>query len=141
MDEVLRYRAHVDEAIERILEVNPEAEVLKRIELGANHEEQHQELLLTDVLHAFYTNPLRPSYVQAPGNGILSETPGAQSRNPEPVDLLEFSGGLVDVGFSGDGFCFDNELAAASGLAGAVFAGDSAFDQRRICGVHCGWRI
>ncbi len=110
LDEVLRYRAHVDEAIERILEVNPEVEVLKRIELGANHEEQHQELMLTDVLNAFYTNPLRPSYVQAPGNGILSETPGAQSRNPEPVDLLEFSGGLVEVGSSGDGFCFDNEL-------------------------------
>ncbi len=62
LDEVLRYRSYVDEAIERLLEVNPEPEVLKRIELGANHEEQHQELMLTDILHAFYTNPLRPVY-------------------------------------------------------------------------------
>ncbi len=64
LDEVLRYRSYVDEGIERLLEVNPEPEVLKRIELGANHEGQHQELLLTDILHAFYTNPLRPAYLK-----------------------------------------------------------------------------
>jgi len=60
LDEILRYRAHVDEAIENLLERDPNPEVLKRVELGANHEEQHQELLLTDILHAFFTNPLRP---------------------------------------------------------------------------------
>jgi len=60
--EILRYRAHVDEAIERLLERDVDPEALKRIELGANHEEQHQELLLTDILHAFFTNPLRPVY-------------------------------------------------------------------------------
>ncbi len=62
IDEIIRYRAHVDEALERILERDPDPEALKRIELGANHEEQHQELLLTDILHAFFTNPLRPAY-------------------------------------------------------------------------------
>src|SRR6185437_12802714 len=56
LDQVLGYRAYVDDALETLLESNPGPDVLARIELGANHEEQHQELLLTDILHAFYTN-------------------------------------------------------------------------------------
>ncbi|WP_109489443.1 ergothioneine biosynthesis protein EgtB [Occallatibacter savannae] len=102
LDEVLRYRCYVDEHLERLLEENPEPEVLSRVELGANHEEQHQELLLTDLLHAFYTNPLRPAY--------LEETPRAQAGSLDKLSFVEFAGGLVDVGFSGGGFCYDNEL-------------------------------
>ena len=66
--EVLSYRQHVDEAMERLLnpnvdrDVDPEA--LRRIELGVNHEEQHQELLLTDILNAFFTDPLKPAYFE-----------------------------------------------------------------------------
>jgi ergothioneine biosynthesis protein EgtB len=103
-EEVLRYRNYVDEGIERLLEVNPNPEVLRRIELGANHEEQHQELLLTDILHAFYTNPLRPVYRQPD----LDQDAGA--RQVKALRFIEFKGGLVDVGFSGSGFCYDNEL-------------------------------
>ena len=62
LEEILRYREHVDAAMERLFERDPEPEALRRIELGANHEEQHQELLLTDILNAFFTNPLRPKY-------------------------------------------------------------------------------
>src|SRR5271169_2695480 len=62
LDEILRYREHVDKGIERLLAGNPEPEALRRMELGVNHEEQHQELLLTDILNAFFTNPLRPVY-------------------------------------------------------------------------------
>jgi ergothioneine biosynthesis protein EgtB len=102
LDEILSYRSYVDQGVERLLEANPEAEVLKRIEMGANHEEQHQELLLTDILHAFYTNPLRPAYLEA------NEEQG--STEPQPLHFKEFAGGLVDVGFNGDGFCYDNEL-------------------------------
>ena len=102
LDEVLRYRSYVDEHLERLLEENPEPEVLNRVELGANHEEQHQELLLTDVLHAFYTNPLRPAY--------LEEAEESECGGALPSGLVEFAGGLVDVGFSGAGFCYDNEL-------------------------------
>jgi ergothioneine biosynthesis protein EgtB len=104
LDEVLAYRSHVDAGIERLLEVDAEPEVLKRIKLGANHEEQHQELLLTDILHAFYTNPLRPAYL----------SPAKQDKRavaPEiPPRFIQFKGGLADSGFSGLGFCYDNEL-------------------------------
>ena len=103
LEEIFRYRASVDENIERLLEVNPSAEVLKRVELGANHEEQHQELLLTDILHAFYTNPLRPAYC---GDELeKAEDPGSPT-----LGFVECAGGLVGVGHKGEGFCYDNEL-------------------------------
>jgi len=118
LDEVLGYRQHVDEGIERLLEAGASPEVLKRIELGANHEEQHQELLLTDILHAFYTNPLRPAYLKAGqefsgSDGLLSRSQTRDLGHPvdeDPLRFVEFAGGLVDVGFSGNGFCYDNEL-------------------------------
>ncbi len=102
LEEVLRYRAHVDEAMEKLLEGNPEPEVLARTELGVNHEEQHQELLLTDIQNAFFTNPLRPAYVQ----DAQAETVCAVV---DPIRYVEFAGGLRDTGHGGEGFCFDNE--------------------------------
>jgi ergothioneine biosynthesis protein EgtB len=109
LDQILAYRAHVDEGIERLLERGPAQEALRRIELGVNHEEQHQELLLTDILHAFFTNPLRPAYAEGSELG----SPGTQVRDvgrPGQLGFQEFDGGLREVGFTGDGFCFDNEL-------------------------------
>jgi ergothioneine biosynthesis protein EgtB len=103
LDEVLKYREHVDEGIERLLETNPDPEVFRRVELGANHEEQHQELLLTDILNAFFTNPLRPAYLNA-GPCCTEE------EKPVAVNYVEFAGGFVEVGKSGLGFCYDNEL-------------------------------
>ena len=109
LDQILAYRAHVDEGIERLLEHGPAQEALRRIELGVNHEEQHQELLLTDILHAFFTNPLRPAYAE----GSELRSPGTQVREvgrPGQLGFQEFDGGLREIGFTGDGFCFDNEL-------------------------------
>jgi ergothioneine biosynthesis protein EgtB len=106
LDEILRYREHVDAAMERLFERDPEPEALRRIELGANHEEQHQELLLTDILNAFFTNPLRPNYKQAGNRDQGSET----RKDSEPVDFTQFDGGLKETGNSGNGFCFDNEM-------------------------------
>jgi ergothioneine biosynthesis protein EgtB len=103
LEEVLRYRSYVDEHMERLLEEVQDPELLSRVELGVNHEEQHQELMLTDVLHAFYTNPLRPAYLE---EALAAEGGGAA----EPLRYVEFAGGLLDVGFSGNGFCYDNEL-------------------------------
>jgi ergothioneine biosynthesis protein EgtB len=115
LDEVLRYRRHVDEGVDRLLVGNPPPEALKRIELGVNHEEQHQELLLTDILQAFFTNPLRPAYLpplpeqeKAGAPGLDSET--WESRKPGLIVFQDFSGGLRETGYDGEGFCFDNEL-------------------------------
>ncbi len=103
IDEIVQFREHVDAGIGRLLESGAPNEALKRIELGANHEEQHQELLLTDILHAFFTNPLRPVYRD--GFEALS----SEGAVHEPLRLMEFPGGLRDAGYSGDGFSFDNE--------------------------------
>jgi ergothioneine biosynthesis protein EgtB len=125
LEEIQRYRSHVYDAVERLLEGDPEPEALKRIELGANHEEQHQELLLTDVLHAFFTNPLRPAYAEKQGTGDRDQkdrdqgTKGTRDQedkgtrkqeDPGPVRFLRFEGGIHEAGHAGDGFCFDNEL-------------------------------
>ncbi len=127
LDEILRYRKHVDEGVQRLLadlqSSDSGHEALQRIELGVNHEEQHQELLLTDMLHAFFTNPLRPAY-RPPTAGPADATPGIPglalesrgSTNHESsgsvpsLDFHSFPGGLRKAGHSGDEFCFDNEL-------------------------------
>lgn len=102
LNEILQYRSYVDEHLEKLLEHNSDPEVLVRVELGANHEEQHQELLLTDLLHAFYTNPLRPAYLQ--------DDDRPEQETVEPLRFMQFDGGLLDIGFNGTGFCYDNEL-------------------------------
>ena len=119
LHEILRYREHVDAAMEQLFEREPEshpadgdlsagtpgAEALRRIELGVNHEEQHQELLLTDILNAFFTNPLRPAY----GKGNRGQGSGVRKQET-PLDFRPFDGGLREAGHPGAGFCFDNEL-------------------------------
>jgi ergothioneine biosynthesis protein EgtB len=106
LDEILRYRGYVDGALEELMsrELHPEAH--RRIELGANHEEQHQELLLTDILNALFTNPLRPAYL-APDPGSSQAT--AEAETPTLRDI-RFEGGICQIGSSGAGFSFDNEM-------------------------------
>jgi len=111
LDEVLRYRIHVDAAIEKFLAAGAEAEALRRIELGIHHEEQHQELLLTDILNAFYSNPTHPAYLP----GGIESAPGSRRQSalghvpPLPMEFLEYKGGLREIGYGGEGFCYDNE--------------------------------
>src|SRR3954451_19985724 len=98
LDEVRAYRAHVDEALERALP-HLSAEALELIELGINHEQQHEELLLTDILAAFAENPLQPAY------GELA-TPACFAA--EPLTWHRGRDGVVEIG-AGDGFTFDAE--------------------------------
>jgi ergothioneine biosynthesis protein EgtB len=98
LSEVKAYRQHVDAALADLLpQASSEARAL--IELGCHHEQQHQELLLTDILHAFSCNPLLPAY---------DATPPAQAQAPTQA-WLRHPGGIVDIGHDGDGFAFDNE--------------------------------
>lgn len=103
--EILAYRAHVDEQMLHLLATLPGdacASIASLCELGLHHEQQHQELLLTDILHIFAQNPLQPVYKQAP----LTTTDTAPAV---PLQWLPFSGGLQAIGYTGTGFAFDNE--------------------------------
>ncbi len=111
LEEIRCYRQHVDAAMERLFEREPEPEALRRTELGANHEEQHQELLLTDILNAFFTNPLRPKYrEQEKGNRELKSGIEGAREQAAPMQFREFEGGLREAGNAGNEFCFDNEM-------------------------------
>ncbi len=105
--EVLAYRRHVDDGMLRLLEAEGEGlseDLRYLVELGLNHEQQHQELILTDIKHVFSVNPLRPAY-RGGSAGSLSG-----SAHPEPVAWVEFPGGVEWVGAPGDGgFVYDNE--------------------------------
>ncbi len=104
--DVLRYREHVDEAMHRLLAAAPSPETLALVELGIHHEQQHQELILTDILHAFWTQPLRPAY--APVSDAPTD-PEHGAPVPAPLRWVEHPGGTVAIGASGEGFAFDNE--------------------------------
>jgi len=100
--DVRAYREHVDQALDRLCAsggLPPEAAAL--IELGINHEQQHQELLLTDILSLFAGEPLKPAYAAA--------DPALRASTPVPLDWIAFQGGVVPMGHDGDGFAYDNE--------------------------------
>ncbi len=98
--EVQDYRAYVDAAMQRLLG-SEDPNVQARIELGLHHEQQHQELMVTDLKVNLGLNPLRPAYRSELGTG----TDGAAT----PLAFQEVSGGLVEIGADGSGFRFDNE--------------------------------
>ena len=99
LDEVRAYRAHVDEALERAFPGFPPA-ALKMIELGINHEQQHQELFLTDILATLNENPLEPGYGELPPPACFAVEPLSWHRGRE---------GIVEIGATDEGFAFDSE--------------------------------
>jgi ergothioneine biosynthesis protein EgtB len=102
--EVYAYRAHVDRAMAELLGHLPgdePADLTGLIELGINHEQQHQELILTDLKYNLGSNPLRPRY----GSRALP----ASAASPVPLRWVELEGGVREVGHDGPGFAFDNE--------------------------------
>jgi len=100
---VAEFRAHVDEGVERLVTETDDAqlaEVLRILEIGLHHEQQHQELILTDILHAFGQNPIAPVYDP---NWQLPVTQTATRG------FAELPSGLHSIGFEGEGYSFDNE--------------------------------
>ncbi len=104
VSEVFDYRRHVDRAMESLIgrcAPGDWATVGARLETGLNHEQQHQELLLTDIKRNFAHNPLRPAY--------RGDLPAAPIAEPGAVRFLPFEGGLIEIGAPAGGFAWDNE--------------------------------
>jgi ergothioneine biosynthesis protein EgtB len=103
-DDVTAYRAHIDAAVTRLIETVAEADaprVFEILEIGLHHEQQHQELLLTDIIHAFAQNPTDPAYDPD------WQPPKAAAG---PRGFVAVPQGIHAIGHEGKGFCFDNEL-------------------------------
>lgn len=108
--EVLAYRAHVDRAVGDLLsDAGPDrlARAAPVLELGLHHEQQHQELILTDIKHVLASNPLRPAY--RPSRDAAGQAAASQPPGPGEVDWIEFPEGLAWIGWAGPGFAYDNE--------------------------------
>ncbi len=103
LDDVLSYRRKIDRDVLRTLDVDVPPDRAALIELGLHHEQQHQELILTDVKHLLWMNPARPAYARRPW---AAEEVDDASR----ADWLDMPGGLVEIGDDGrEGFAFDHE--------------------------------
>ena len=98
LEEVMAYRRHVDAAMETLLGRDGEG-IACRVQLGLNHEQQHQELILTDIKHAFFSNPLLPAYRREP--------PPPQAARARA--WIDHQGGIAEIGHGGNDFAFDNE--------------------------------
>jgi ergothioneine biosynthesis protein EgtB len=123
LDEVRAYRAHVDEALERASPKLPSA-AIELIELGINHEQQHQELFLTDVLATFAENPLEPAYGELPPPACFAVEPLSWHRGRE---------GIVEIGARDRSFAFDSERPRHR-----VFLADHEIANRKVTNKE--WR-
>lgn len=102
--EIYDYRRHVDAAMERLVGACPTGDwptVKERLLIGLNHEQQHQELLITDIKHNFAHNPLRPAYRE--------DLPTSDMVTSDPLTFSTFDGGLVHIGDGNSDFAYDNE--------------------------------
>jgi ergothioneine biosynthesis protein EgtB len=100
LESILEYRRHVEGAMTRLFAAGMPAEAEERLLLGMNHEQQHSELLLTDIKHALWTNPLHPAY---------SDVELGDGKDAPAVEWIDFAGGVCEIGHRGSGFAFDNE--------------------------------
>ncbi len=113
IEAILDYRAYVDQHLQRLFSGDAPEEAVRRLVLGLHHEQQHGELLLTDIKHALWSNPLRPAYLEQP----LPGDEAAMTRQLRGQEWVSFPEGLTDIGWQAepasspdDAFCFDNEL-------------------------------
>jgi ergothioneine biosynthesis protein EgtB len=106
VSEVGDYRRYVDKAMLQFLEATDDRRLRDLVELGINHEQQHQELILMDIKHVLSRNPLHPAYL--PG------TLAGADNHPPKAGWLDHDGGLAEIGYRGTGFAFDNEYPVHS---------------------------
>lgn len=147
IDRVYAYRMAVDAGVEKLLSEYPYSQSLgSLIALGLNHEQQHQELLLTDIKHALSRNPVAPAY----SDGM----PEDELSGAEPLRWLEIPGGCYGIGSDGEDFYFDNEgpvhqqllqdFAIASRLVSngeyLAFIEDGGYQQHRLW-LSDGWAL
>ena len=111
VEQVMEYRERIDARMSELLERQDLSPALREVVvLGLNHEQQHQELLLTDIKHLFSCNPLLPAYTREKI---------APARAAVALEFQRFDGGLIEIGHDGDGFSFDNELPRHRTYTGA----------------------
>ena len=103
VQDVYAYRKHVDDAMTSFLQKNIPKDAEELLIIGFNHEQQHQELLMTDIKYILGNNPLFPAYKNAVDKKVKNQS---QQKNT----FINIDKGIYDIGFEGDGFCFDNEL-------------------------------
>ncbi|MBT2619862.1 ergothioneine biosynthesis protein EgtB [Chryseobacterium sp. ISL-6] len=100
--DVYQYREYVDQQMKAFLQSESMSKSIESLlELGLNHEQQHQELLLTDIKYILGHNPLFPAY---------RKDSGVKQENLRIGKMIHFNEGIYEIGFNGNGFCFDNEL-------------------------------
>jgi ergothioneine biosynthesis protein EgtB len=112
--EVLAWRARVDERVRALLARTKDQGVLRAVLLGTHHEQQHQELVLTDVLHALHASELRPAYAEPPPT-----QPTPPSADVPAAGWAAFDEAVIPIGHDGYGFAFDNEMPRHRAVVGA----------------------
>ncbi|MEJ2298242.1 MAG: ergothioneine biosynthesis protein EgtB [Woeseiaceae bacterium] len=109
LDEVLAYRAHVDDRMMHLLDSGGiDESTSAALLIGLHHEQQHQELILTDIKHVLSQNPLQPA--------ARSDLVAPPSATPTALEFMPGRSGIVRIGHAGDGFCYDNETPAHDAL-------------------------
>lgn len=103
VSDVFRYRKHVDDAMKTLWQQGVTRTVNELLVLGINHEQQHQELLRTDIKYILGNNPLFPAYE-------AKEKKGVERFYEKENKFIKIEKGIYEIGYDGDGFCFDNEL-------------------------------
>ncbi len=109
VDKVFAYRAYIDKHIKTLLQDHSTPEIETILELGLNHEQQHQELFITDLKYTLSLNPLFPIYKK--GYSLINNLNSKNGFSP-------IKGGIYTIGHSGDSFCYDNELGQHEVLLG-----------------------
>jgi ergothioneine biosynthesis protein EgtB len=106
VSDIYEYRKYVDDAMNEFLQHSLSKEIEEIVVIGFNHEQQHQELLMTDIKYILGNNPLFPSYKNPHGSKATNNKNSDSAQN----NFIKIEKGIYQIGFEGEGFCFDNEL-------------------------------